>query len=60
MEKALVLTLKDLLKTDYTEDIAHAWTELFGFMTVTMLAGKERAHELITNTGLHCRRNEES
>lgn len=45
MEKALVLTLKDLLKTDYTEDIAHAWTELFGFMTVTMVAGKERAHE---------------
>ena len=45
MEKALVLTLKDLLKTDYTEDISHAWTELFGFMTVTMLAGKERAHE---------------
>ena len=45
MEKAIVLTLKDLLEGLCTEDIVNAWRELFGFMSGTMLAGKERAYE---------------
>ena len=36
---ALLWTLEDTLKTEYTSQVAEAWKELFSFITKTMLCG---------------------
>mmetsp|Transcript_170579 Transcript_170579/g.547149 ORF Transcript_170579/g.547149 Transcript_170579/m.547149 type:complete len:505 (-) Transcript_170579:491-2005(-) len=44
--KALDLTLQDILREDYTQDVQSAWNMVYGFMSSIMIEGLRQAQEL--------------